>query len=340
MSHCIYCPATNFTPEHHVPRALGNFKGYLTLNDRVCEKCNGICGKLDEQLSRSGLEAFFRKQLGIEGRKKHKKANPFYRGSAGGGRLEMMGISHLTGDNVLLELVGDNEARELRCVRLTSEDDKVYVITIPDGMTPDQFKAKFDSLGISRFKTADISAGEEEIEWVESLFQKIKFENRTDWALPAKGPITYGPIRIRFVVNSRYFRCIAKIGFHYFLTRIPRFRGDEDCFADLRRFIIEDCKLEDCKRFVTFTPNEFIPLLRAAMHPDEWGHFVGVETDYLSLRAKIQLFVGPRSPLPVYTVQLGTNPSRVHYAEAIADLLAFYPKERRREFDGEVRSLR
>lgn len=311
----------------------------MTLNDRVCEGCNGICGKLDEQLSRSGLEAFFRKQLGIEGRKRHEKANPFYRGSAGGGRLEMVGIKHLTGENVLLELVGENEARELRCVRLTTEDDNVHVITIPDGMTPDQFKARFDALGIKRFKTADISAGAEEIEWVESLFEKIKFDSRTEWTLPAIGPITYGPIRIRFTVTSRYFRCIAKIGFHYFLTRMPRFRGDEGCFANIRKFIIEDCKLEDCRRFVTFVPNQIIPLLQTGKRSDEWGHFVGVETDYLNLRAKVQLFAGPRSPQNVYTVQLGKNPSRIHFAESFGDLFVYYRKDERGEFDGEVCSL-
>jgi hypothetical protein len=71
MSKCIYCPAEADSVEHHLPRALGNFKGYVPLLDRVCSACNGKLGLLDEQLCRSGIEAFFRTHLEIDGRKQH-----------------------------------------------------------------------------------------------------------------------------------------------------------------------------------------------------------------------------------------------------------------------------
>ncbi len=146
MSECIYCPAEADSIEHHLPRALGNFKGYVPLLDRVCSACNGKLGLLDEQLCRSGIEAFFRTHLEIDGRKQHEKVNSFYRGSAGGQRLEMVGINQATGQDVLLELVGGNEARELRCATLVAEDDSVHVVTITDGMTPEQFKKRVKEL--------------------------------------------------------------------------------------------------------------------------------------------------------------------------------------------------
>src|ERR1700732_627354 len=112
MSKCIYCPNEANSGEHHLPRGVGIFCGYVELSNRVCVPCNNECGLLDEQLCRSGMEAFFRVYLGITGRKEHEKVNPFYRGSAGGGRLEMLGTNQDTGNNVLLELTGENQVRE------------------------------------------------------------------------------------------------------------------------------------------------------------------------------------------------------------------------------------
>lgn len=123
MPDCIYCGANDLTEEHPLPRGLGKFKGYVPLADRLCNRCNGICGQLDEQLCRCGSEAFFRKFLGISGRPGHDDVNSFYRGSSRGGRLEMFGTSHETGEEKELELVGPDSVRELRCVKLVTEDD-------------------------------------------------------------------------------------------------------------------------------------------------------------------------------------------------------------------------
>jgi hypothetical protein len=59
----------------------------------------------------------------------------------------------------------------------------------------------------------------------------------------------------------------------------------------------------------------------------------------MQFRAKVQLFAGPEAHPHVYTVQLGRNPSRIDYSEACGDFFAYYPKEERGEFDGEVSEL-
>ena len=339
MGTCIYCPAQADSVEHHLPRALGNFKGYAPLLDRVCAVCNGKLGLLDEQLCRSGIEAFFRAHLEIDGRKQHEKVSSFYRGSAGGQRLEMVGVNQATGKDVLLELVGGNEARELRCATLVAEDDTVHVITITDGMTPEQFKKRVADLGIKRFKMADFSAGPEEIEWVESLMNGLTFEGRTEWMHSTVGPIVYGPARIKFTVTSRYFRCIAKIGFRYFLTKVAQFRGDEPYFDDLREFVINEGDVDKCKSFVTYNRQPPAWQLRHGQRLSAWGHILCAETDYMQFRAKVQLFAGPEAQPNVYTIHLGRNPSRIDYNEAYGDFFAYYPKEERGEFDGEVSEL-
>ncbi len=41
-------------------------------------------------------------------------------------------------------------------------------------------------------------------------------------------------------ITDRYFRALAKMGFHYFLTQFPEFTGHEEAFAALRHFILEN----------------------------------------------------------------------------------------------------
>lgn len=338
MAKCIYCAAEDLSREHHLPACLGKFKGYVYLEDHVCTHCNGICGRLDEQLCRSGGEAFFRKYLGIEGRKEHEKVNPFYRGGSGGGRLEMVGTDRETGDNMLLELVSEKEARELRCAKLIADDGSIHIIPIKDNMTPEEFRARVDALGIKHFKEGHFFAAPEEIPWVESLLARFTYEGKTEWS-HRTGPIIYGPSTIKFTVTNRYFRDIAKIGFHYFLTKMPQFRGDEPYFVDIRHFIMNESTIEECTRFVSYTLNQLAWQLGAGQRLKSWGHLVCAETDYFNFRAKVQLFAGPQVRPMVYTVQLGKNPSRIDYTEARGDFFAYYLKEERGDFDGEVSEL-
>lgn len=324
--------------EHHLPRGLGNFKGYVPLADRVCRRCNGICGQLDEQLCRCGSEAFFRKFLGVSGRSAHDDVNSFYRGSSRGGRLEMTGTNHDTGQDKKLELVGPDSVRELRCAKLTSEDDKTYTITITDGMTKDQFQKKIIETGVKFFKHVDISAAPEEIPWVESLFDGLTMKGKAEWVQPP-GPIMYGPFTIKFTVTDRYFRAIAKIGFHYFLTKFPRFRGDESCFERIRNFVINDGPIDEVPRYLTYSREPFEYNLRAGARLSAWGHLISAQSDYNNFVARVQLFVGPQTRPNVYTIPLGKNPSRVHYSEAYGDFFAYYPPEDRNEYDGEVAEL-
>jgi hypothetical protein len=206
-------------------------------------------------------------------------------------------------------------------------------------MTPEDFKKRVKALGFRKFKTVDISAAPEEIAWVESLFAGLDFERKTEWSRSAVGPIVYGPARIKFTVTSRYFRCLAKIGFHYFLTKMQRFRGDEPYFEDIRQFIANEGNIDKCRSFVSYNQQPLAWQLRNCGRLNAWGHILCAETDYMHFRAKVQLFAGPQAQPHVYTVQLGGNPSRIDYTEALGEFFVYYPKEQRGEFDGEVSEL-
>jgi hypothetical protein len=305
--------------------------------DAVCFECNGKCGKLDEQLSRTGIEAWHRIRLEIEGRKSHRKVNSFYRGSAGGRPIEMLGIHPATGKEILLELKGGNRVQELRCVTLTGEDGKDHVVKIPDKMTKEQFTKSVAVLSIKRIVRIDISALPEDATWVQELVSNgLSLHLKGEWQRGDEGPIAYKAAKVKVRGDVRYFRCIAKIGFHYFLTKMRQFRGDEGCFAALRDFIVKDgSDLDDCARFVTVgvSPLLGVEKLRYC------GHILTAEKHASRLIARVQLFAGPGSLGKVYCVELGSDPSPIFNSQWFGDFFGYYPKDERGEFDGEVEEL-
>lgn len=87
MPICIYCNKREAdSKEHAIPAAFGmdNIKGFSTLDGKLCSECNSYIGNIEEQFLRCSPEAFLRYINDIQGRKTHKKINPFVRGSAGG----------------------------------------------------------------------------------------------------------------------------------------------------------------------------------------------------------------------------------------------------------------
>jgi hypothetical protein len=249
----------------------------------------------------------------------------------------MTGLNPKTGQTVHLELKGGNKVEELCYAKLTDEDGTDYLIRIQDGMTPEQFKKCVDALPVKTFNAVDISAKEENTAWVEQLVRSaLRIERQMDWESAALGPILYSPIRVKVSGDARYFRCIAKIGFHYFLTKMTQFRGDDICFAGIRDFIMKDgSNLDDCVRFVSVgkSPLHGVEKLR------DCGHVLSAEKHGSRMIARVQLFAGPGSLGRVYCVELGTDPSPIFYNKWFGDFFGYYPKEERGEFDGEVGEL-
>lgn len=309
----------------------------MSLDDRVCEACNAKLGKLDEQLCKSGIESFFRQFLGVQGRKSHRQLNPFYRGSSGGGRLEMKAVHPDTNEEVQLEVVSPGykrEVLELCHLKLIADDGSEYVIPIADSMTPQEFRKRFDAIGIKHFKEGYLSAPPDKIPRIEQLISTIKSDRRTDWELSK--PVEFTGATIKVTLTSRYFRAIAKIAFHYFLTKFPQFHGSEDCFSDIRKFISSECTLDECARFVTRSRRPIVYEIHLGARINVWGHLLTAEMDYLNLLGRVQLFLGPTFMPEIYTVRLGRNPSSLHYAKYYADFFWYYPPEERGEFDGEA----
>lgn len=334
-SHCIYCSSQEFSDEHYLPRCLGRFKGYEELRGRICRGCNEKCGKLDEQLCRSSGAGFFRRYLDIKGRGTHKPINPFYRGSSGGRRIQLKGTSAETGKTVELEY-RDGEPMPLTHMAITTQDGASYTLPIPDEMKePSQLRDAFKKIVGDRTANAEIYCRADDTERIRCLLTGLKFERQDPWTIE-QGPATFNNNEINFVVTDRFFRCVAKIGFHHLLQRIPRLTGHEAEFNDIRDFIIREGPLERCQRFFSWHSRQPILALQRGGRLKTWAHVVTAHAEYTRLTAQVQLFVGPEFLAPVYEVNIGPNPSRVHYVQNEGAFFHYYPKEKRLDYDGEV----
>jgi hypothetical protein len=343
MTACIYCPNDADSLEHPLPAAFGEFEFAPLLDRKICGDCNTKrLGLLDEQLTRCGPEAILRKVFHIQGRPRHDKVNPFYRGSAGGKRLRMKAFDSSLGAEVELESLGGNEARQLCQMVFVEPSGLTHHLPISDNIqTPDELRAAYDKLGV-----ADIAKGE--VHLICDPDERVRLEALilAVWPLVSFGPATPGassyekPV-IDIQVTDRYFRAVAKIGFHYFLTQFPEFSGSESCFEDIRRYITEERGPE------ALAANDFIgkrrdPLLgemRSGAKPDGWiAHVVTAQVTCETYLAQVQLFVCKDYPAPAYTVRLGTHPKRAEN-QAKGHAYVYFKGGRSGKFSGRAHPL-
>jgi len=107
-------------------------------------------------------------------------------------------------------------------------------------------------------------------------------------------------------VNDHYFRAVAKIAFHYYLTHSLRAQGDEAGFDGLRNFILRGGDIapffEGPRRFVHLRPNWV---------PTRWCHILAAVEEPRGVVAYVCLFRGPSWTGREYTVWLGDLGSRI-----------------------------
>jgi hypothetical protein len=111
---------------------------------------------------------------------------------------------------------------------------------------------------------------------------------------------------IQFQTTSRYFRAIAKIGFHYFLTQFPDYSGHETIFSEIRDFIIDDAP-----EFLPARINQFIGVHQSPLTPNSngWvGHLLCAEIRDGDCLAHFEPFVTASGRLRAFMVRLAEDP--------------------------------
>jgi hypothetical protein len=337
MSTCLYCPSQGNSLEHPLPAAFGEFEGAPLLENRICGPCNNTrLGVLDEQLSRCGPEAVLRRYFGVEGRANHEKVNPHYRGSAGGRRLEMKAFDTAIGMEIELECL-QGQVRQSRQIVVLDAMGKTHHLPIPSDLRdPNALRRAYQALGVIQPADVRLIYDPEERYWLEPLIKA---------AWPAASFVERGlgarnyedGAVVKLELTDRYFRAIAKIAFHYFLTQFPNFSGLEPCFTDIKRFII-DGGIDHVNDFIGLRQNPLLGPMMEGGQPDGWVAHVLCAESRDELVAHVQLFVCAGYRAPVYSVLLGSVNNNV-LTNATGHIYRYFPEGRRGRYSGRASAL-
>ena len=338
---CIYCLSSGpFADEHALPAGFGEFEGFPLLVDRVCGACNGDFSQLEEQLLRSGPEALLRTVHRVPGRSFHRKRNPFQEGSAGAPPIEIEEMHPKLGIPVLWEIdPGGKTVTPLRQVVAVDVGGNAKPLRVPRTMrTSAELQVAIARLGLGTLREVHYFAGPDEV-FVADLVRGL------GGSCVASPPLDSGmldKVSARIVVTNRYFRAVAKCGFHYLLAAVPNVHGSEAGFSRVRQYIKEGL---DGLAVVT---QERKPLVvgklgndlhsMATIRPQATGHILTAEWHDGRVIARIQYFLGPTLDPPVFRIPLAESGTPLHGNGGVGHFFAYHDQKRGR-FAGCAESL-
>jgi hypothetical protein len=141
-----------------------------------------------------------------------------------------------------------------------------------------------------------------------------------------------GPQVFTSELTPRYFRALAKIGFHYALRYIPTITGNEDSFRPLREFI----------RHGVGEPGQFLSSSQHVSDPaGPPGHVLtAVAMPDSMIVVNMQLFSSCKTRLPQWRLILGPNPTVLHVEQSSAHFFGYVRDEKGRLVGGEAIEMR
>jgi hypothetical protein len=342
MAKCLYCDSDGNTHEHVIPAAFGEFRNAPELQAPVCSACNNQrLGLLDEQVARCGPEGFMREFYGVKGRDHHTPVNPFARGSAGGSRLEFSTFDQEVGVEVNLEIREGVVTQMCELILVETETGKAHHFPLTEAMTADQLRNAIARKAVPKPFETRLSCYSHEREWVETLLREHSPE--VGFSEPKLMSHVIETPEVKFQLGERYFRGLAKIGLHYFLTQFPVYSGHEQMFSAIRSFIREETK-EPIRRVNEFIQVRHHPLLLPMLDPGArpragWrAHVLAAEIRLGTCLAHIQMFLTEHNPGRIYTVTLAQDPG-IPEPSAHAHLYQYFSGGKQGRFSGEATSL-
>lgn len=320
------------TDEHYLPEGLGRFHGYEVLKGRLCRVCQGACAQLEEQFLRSSPEAFFRRLVAKVGKKHHKKIEMFYRRHAGADPIQIIGAYPGEKYPVLWEPnEGQRTVREMRQIVVVDEQGEYYPIPISDTVrTADDMKQLLQMFEGKKIRVVAVFADPPDLERMQTLVSAIDPKGKVSWKDRSEERARVDIIG-RAAVTGKYFRAIAKIGFHYFLKMCDRYTGHESIFQPIKGFIMAG---GDWRPHVRWYKGSLAANVNRQVRPNTYLHLLVAEKLYTVIRAKTQFFVGPDIQPFIYEVHLADNPERIIADEQWANGYVYFEKKNSQGFDG------
>jgi hypothetical protein len=114
----------------------------------------------------------------------------------------------------------------------------------------------------------------------------------------------------QYEVTDKYFRAIAKIGFHYLLKHL-HFRGDEEIFSGIPNFIMNG---GDITKYVTWPKKQILEDVKAGWVPVNYCHILIARATQKKIWAYVQFFLGPDMIPYVYKIHIANNPTKLDYS--------------------------
>lgn len=304
VGECIYCGFNGpMSDEHGWPCFFGEFEEFPNLPRHVCEDCNNQLGKLEDQFSHAGEIAFFRRLLGIEGRKSHDKVDPFVRGSEGAAPLRLLVLDRRSGLQLLVTVEPGFDGYSIR----THTIDQLVIVDSSGAVTQmplrDQAYALDELTGVIERAQVPKPA---RVYWLVRGARKETMRAVTcsdtsglRWEeLGEPDPRTQQGAEIGSSIAEDRFaidRAIAKIALTYLIA------SSADCITGLEPY------LHDVKDYIRnggddsqFVTMRWEPILQMPAHygPTSWYHLATADYRGGLLFVSLQFFCGPQYPHP------------------------------------------
>lgn len=341
--------------EHFLQRGFGKFRGNTKLKDRVCTDCNNHLSGIDEVLLRSSPPALMRVAHDIRGREEHRSTDLFHARSHGHPPIELEALLPNDDSSTRLEVLGGGLAQPRRELIFESGGEPI-IVPIPHSVTTvDALNKHLEKYGVlgrtwPRIQVNCPADDSDFIAIIEERYGKISSDHaEPNW--------TGYPANVRtttlFKLSAEYYRAIAKIAFHFFLSCFsPPLSGLECGFDDLKRFIYRGEGQPERFMRCGFGP------VASDLHAVPWAHVLAAVWTGRDMAASVQLFSGSNSGMSVVagdkagkTFQGSMKDNGLIWTVSLGQTALFYPPQRKAVvflgydhpkdgFNGEVRELR
>lgn len=338
MDNCIYCGAPvekHSRGDHVIPAGFGEFRNALMFR-RICRSCNSRIGQSEEQLLRCGPGWLLRHLVIPKTRRSRGRKRVSGVGARGAPPPEAW--AHFS-DHKEVVKQSDSGQSVLPFDQLVvyDENDNAQLIRLDPRMSPEALRQAVRRLGvtkISRITTHFVKENEEDYRrLISDTWPQAQWHEKPD-RLPGKHWVS---VQYTFTVTDHYFRSIAKIAFHYYLTQTGRVRGDEDTFSDLRNFILHGNCQPASEQFLLQDEVFRFRERFANVLPAWWHHVLAAREDTPTALAFVCLFYGPQTKGERYTLTLGKVPGRIILPQSSwAHAYNYYQPNEMEKYAGEV----
>jgi hypothetical protein len=340
---CIYCSKQEqktsrrrlWPQEHYLSRGLGTFQGSETLLDIICGECNRKIGECEDQFLRSGPIAFMREMCDITGRHES-RPSPFYQSASGAKPIEILLPAPTTDYDVLWEIDrGTNDIFPMRQVILSDADGKTRPLPILEREKEPQSLIKLiNDNNLEGYYPINSFASDDEKRWVQEVLQEVFPPLQVEWEV-MDWAHRRQIVPAKVYATTKFYRAVAKIGFHYVLKNFETISGHENTFDPIKNYILRG--ISD-REFVYQRPQSFVQNF-FPHGTNRWMHALGFHSTYNNIVAHCSFFIGPTFLGLNYDVCIGNNPSRIDFSQQKAHLFVYLFSDSPTGYSGEMEEV-